>query len=229
MFEPKQIGKQMIGFGFNAPRWQRTAFFESPSIGRMPAQNTTFDPRAWKPRVPNQAFLHARPDDQFWAAQKLMALSADMIRAAVATGEFNDPQAEAFLVQALIERRDAIGRTFLTGVNPIANPALTAAGTLTFTNAAVEADFARAPREYHAVWSSFDNTTGDTRVIGVSTSGTTTMTAPVTLPAREGSFLKIEMSSDGSLFDSWSTPVHVFFRLTNGAWELVGFERQPGC
>lgn len=229
MFEPKQIGKQMIGFGFNAPRWQRTAVFESPSIGRMPAQNSTFDPRAWKPRVPNQAFLHAREDDQFWAARKLMAISADMIRAAVATGEFNDPQAEAFLVRALIERRDAIGRAFLTGVNPIANPTLTTDGTLTFTNAAVEADFAHAPREYRAVWSSFDNATGDTRVIGVSTSGTTTMTTPVMLPTRDGAFLKVDLSSEGSTFDSWSVPVHAYFRLTAGTWELVGFERLAEC
>ena len=32
-----------------------------------------FNPDQWKPRVPNQAFLHARADDKFWAARKLVA------------------------------------------------------------------------------------------------------------------------------------------------------------
>ena len=38
---------------------------------------------SWKPRVPNQAFLHARADDKFWAAQKLISLTTDLLRAAV--------------------------------------------------------------------------------------------------------------------------------------------------
>ena len=116
--------------------------------------------------MPNQAFLHARADDKFWAAQKLVALTTDMIRAAVRTGEFGDPASEEFLVRALAERRDAIGRAYLTAVNPIADPALDAAGVLTFRNAAVEADVARAPRGYRAVWSTFDNATHEAKLIG---------------------------------------------------------------
>ena len=36
----------------------------------------------------------------------------------------------------LIKRRDKIGRTYLTRLNPIVDPALDASGTLTFGNAA---------------------------------------------------------------------------------------------
>jgi len=57
--QPREIAKQMAGFGFYLPKWRRTAFYESKSIGRLPQDNTMFDPTAWKPRVPNQAFLHA--------------------------------------------------------------------------------------------------------------------------------------------------------------------------
>lgn len=229
LIEPSRIGRQMIGFGFAAPRWQREPFYESPTIGRLPARNAAFDPRAWKPRVPNQAFLHARPDDQFWAAQKLVTLSADMIRAAIRTGQFDDAEAEAFLVRALVERRDAIARAYLTGVNPISDPRLDSDGTLTFRNAAVDADVAHAPRDYRAVWSSFDNATGASRVIGESVAIGTVMPAPVTLPTTDGAFLKLELSSDGSAFESWSLPVNAYFRLRNGAWQLVGFERMPEC
>lgn len=227
LVEPKQVVKQMIGFGLVAPRWQRTSFYEAPSIGRMPANNTAFDPRSWKPRVPNQAFLHARPDDRFWAARKLTAISTDMIRAAVATGQFGDPDAEAFLVRALAERRDAIGRAFLTGVNPIADMALDADGTLTFRNAAVEADVARTPGEYQAVWSRFDNATGQSQVVGVTMSGATALAAPMRLPARNDAFIRVQVSADGAEHESWSAPVDAYFRLRAGSWQLVGFERMP--
>src|SRR4029453_12625477 len=105
--------------------------------------NASFDADAWKPRVPNQAFLHARQDDKFWAAQKLVALTTDLLRAAVRAGDFRDPASEEFLVTALAERRDAIARTYLSGINPIADPALGKDLALTFRNAAVDADVAR--------------------------------------------------------------------------------------
>ena len=35
----------------------------------------------WRPRVPTAAFLHARADDDFWAARRVAAFSDEMIRA----------------------------------------------------------------------------------------------------------------------------------------------------
>src|SRR6185295_14703338 len=121
LLEPKQMLTQMVSFGFAIPKWHTEPFYEAPSIGRLPVNNADFNPDLWKPRVPNQAFLHARADDKFWAAQRLMALTTEHLRAAVRAGDFRDPAAEAFLVRALAERRDAIGRAYLTGVNPIAD------------------------------------------------------------------------------------------------------------
>ncbi len=227
LIQPGSIARQMIGFGVVSPRWHTAAFYESPSIGRLPREHAAFDPREWKPRVPNQAFLHARADDQFWAARKLMALTTGMLRAAVRTGDFGDPASEDFLVQALAGRRDAIGRVYLTGINPIVDPALDVNGVLTFGNAAVDADFAHAPREYFAVWSTFDNATGDARVIGESGGPTTRLVAPAPLKHVEGSFLKIQVGSRGAVHASWAAPVDAFFRYRQGAWSLVGFERLP--
>ncbi|MGE3959729.1 MAG: hypothetical protein AB7H96_23655 [Vicinamibacterales bacterium] len=226
LVEPRAFGHQLVGFGFTTPKWQRAAFHESRSIGRIQRDNSAFDPRAWKPRVPNQAFLHARPDDQFWAAQKLTAITTDMLRAAVSAAEFRDPEAEAFLVRALAERRDAIARAYLPAVNPIADPSLDAAGRLTFRNAAVDADVARAPRTYHAVWLAFDNATGAERFLGTSHGETTYLRAPVALPVQDGAFVKVELSSSGS-HASWASPVHAYFRLRGGSWQLAGFERMP--
>ena len=197
LLEPRQVGKRMVGFGFAFRSWHTERFYESPSIGRLREANTDFNPELWKPRVPNQAFLHARSDDRFWAARKLAALGTDVLRAAVKAGEFGDPDAEAFLVQALAQRRTAIARHYLTAVNPIADVALDASGVLSFTNAAVDADVARAPREYHAVWAEFDNLTGTARRIGETSGRDTTLEAPATLPQRDGTYLKVALRASG--------------------------------
>src|SRR5207247_2478601 len=88
LVEPRDIVKQMMLFGFSFPKWHTMRFHEAPSMGRLPESNANFNPDLWKPRVPNQAFLHARPDDKFWAAQKLMTLTSDLLRAAIRAGDF---------------------------------------------------------------------------------------------------------------------------------------------
>jgi hypothetical protein len=150
-----------------------------------------------------------------------------MIRAAVRAGEFNDPASEEFLVRALAQRRDAIGRAYLTAVNPIVDPALDEDGTLTFANAAVDADVARLPAGYRAVWSTFDNTTGVSRRMGETAARTTLVVAPRELPQTDGLFIQVSLSAFGAQHVSWEKPVHAFFRLRNGSWRLVGLERMP--
>ena len=225
LVEPGDVLKQIASFGFAFPKWHRERFYEAPSIGRLPENNADFNPDAWKPRVPNQAFLHARADDKFWAAQKLMTLTTDLLRAAVRAGDFQDPASEEFLVRALAERRDAIGRAYLTAVNPIADPALNADGTLTFRNAAVDADFAKAPAGYRAVWFRFDNATGRADRIGETTARSTSVQAPGGLPRSTGAFVKVELSSITAATPSWEKPVNAFFRYQGGQWRLIGFER----
>lgn len=227
LVESRQVGRQIVGFGFSYPKWHTAAFYEAPSIGRFPRNNASFNPELWKPRVPNPAFVQARADDKFWAARKVVAMSTDLIRAAVRAGQFGDPAAEEFLIRALAERRDAIGRAYLTGINPIAEPMLTRAGSLTFHNAAVDADFAVAPQGYRTVWASFDNATGTTRHFGEAVVRSTEAQAPVALPTSEGSFVKVELSAVGSAEASWQVPVNAYFQLRELGWELVGFERMP--
>ena len=227
LLEPGLIGKRMIGFGFSFRRWHTDRFYQSPSIGRLREENADFNPALWKPRVPNQAFLHARADDRFWAARKLAALSSDLLRAAVKAGEFGDTEAEAFLVRALAQRRTAIVSQYLTAVNPIADVKLDEAGTLTFTNAAVDADVARAPREYRAVWAQFDNLAGTTRRIGETSGRTTVLEAPATLPKEDGIYVKVALSAIGGPNPAWEVPVDAYFRRCDGEWRLIGFERMP--
>jgi hypothetical protein len=200
-------------------------YSEYPSIG--PFEGDQFDPAAWKPQTPVTAYVDLRADDAFWAARRVMAFTDDLIRAAVRTGQFSDPVAERHLAAVLAKRRDAIGRAYLTAINPIVDPVLEADGTLSFTNAAVEADFARAPRSYRAEWFRFDNATSHSERIGETVSRATEIAAPGPLPTSDGAFVHVKVSSVGGLTPAWETPVNMFFRYSDGLWQLVGFERMP--
>ena len=124
-----------------------------------------------------------------------------------------------------MKRRDTIGRTYLTAINPIVSPRLDASGTLTVENAAVAAGFAQAPTEYRAIWSRFDNATGAVQRIAETRSATTTMTPPHDLPAATGTFLEIDISAAHAGHPSWGQPVRTFFRRAATGWRLVGLER----
>ncbi|HEX7136538.1 MAG TPA: hypothetical protein VF219_01755 [Vicinamibacterales bacterium] len=217
--------RRFLSFGFSLSPWQTVPYKEYASVGRF--EGDAFDPTTWKPQTPTTAYLELRADDAFWAAGKVMAFTDDLIRAAVHTGQFSDAAAENHLATVLMERRNKIGRTYLTAVNPIVNPRLDAAGQLTFDNAAVSAGFADAPSAYRAAWSRFDNATGDTTHIGETRSAATTMTAPANLPGAPDSFVEVDISAESSAHASWQEPIRTYFRRTTSGWTLVGLERLP--
>jgi hypothetical protein len=178
--------------------------------------------------VPNPAFRRARADDTFWAARRVMAFTDDMIRAAVRTGRYSDPAAEKYIADTLIARRDAVGRAWLTDVNPVIDPALDGSGTLTFGNAAIAAGVAPASAAYEIAWFAFDNATGATKPIGEPTSSARPETkAPAGLPAAEGTFVVVDIKATDAAHPSWANPVRAFFRRLGPGWKLVGFERLP--
>jgi hypothetical protein len=212
-------------FGFYVRRWMTIDYPSYRGIGRFEAAG--FVPELWRPRVPNPAYVRSRADDTFWAARKLAALSDEAIRAAVKAGQYSDPAAEKFLGDALIERRNRIGRSWLTAVNPVSDPSLAADGTLTFVNVAAKYGFAAPASRYQAVWHRFNNATGQAVRIGQTEAAGERLPPPAALPSEDGVFLRVDMSAAGGPNPSWAVPVHAYFKRTGGAWKLVGFERLP--
>jgi hypothetical protein len=213
--------RALPAFGFNPRRWATIDYPRLRGIGRF--ESKAFNPEEWRPRVPNPAYVRSRPDDTFWAARKLMGISDDIIRAAVAAGQYSNKLAEQFLVDALIERRDKIGRTWLTAINPVVDPALAADGSLTFRNAAVDHNFATAPGSYVVKWYRFDNGTGESQEIGTRT-GQPPFAAPGDLA---GSFVRVDIGAVDPAHPTWERPVRVHFRKSGAGWALVGFDRMP--
>jgi hypothetical protein len=216
--------KRLWSFGFALSPWQTVKYEERPSLGKF--EGDRFDPRTWRPQTPTAAYMELRDDDAFWAALRIAAFTDETIRAIVHTGEFSDAATEEVLGDIMIKRRATILRTYLPAVNPIVSPRFDG-NRLTFDNAAVAADVAKAPESYQASWFEFDNPTGNTRFLSDSTSTTTTIDAPAGLPTSENSFIAVDISVSSNEHEAWRRPIRTYFRRHADGWQLVGLERIP--
>ena len=215
--------KTLASLGLYVRPWIRVDYPEVPAaVGRFEAD--FFDPLKWRPEYPNPAFDNMRADDAFWGARLVARFSDEIIRAIVAKARYSDPAATEYIAATLIKRRDKVLRAWLTGVNPIVQPALAADGTLTFRNAAVDARAAAPADGYELSWSAFDNTAA------------TTVGAPVTMRVAEGRamlpeslraapFLSVAIRTAHPRYPAWATAVTAYFRRDAAGWRLVGLDR----
>src|SRR5215471_7318032 len=95
MATPREAMRSILTLGFLPHAWERIDYPHIPAIGRFTSAG--FDPENWKTDYPNQAFLSRSVDDEFWAAEQVMAFTSDDIRAIVETGEFSDPLATEYM------------------------------------------------------------------------------------------------------------------------------------
>jgi hypothetical protein len=214
--------KRLVSFGFALSPWQTVKYVERPSIGKF--EGDRFDPRTWRPQTPTAPYMELRADDAFWAARRVAAFSDEMIRAIVHAGEYRDEVAERALGDIMIKRRNKVLSAYLPAVNPIVEPRLDGQ-RLTFENAAVAAGVAEAPQGYRAEWFEFDNATGSTRPLAVTTGSTTTVDAPRELPGAPGAIVLVELSADSSIHPSWGRPIRTYFRREAEGWKWIGLER----
>jgi hypothetical protein len=226
LYEGDLIWKRLVTINFYMKPWQTVDYEKNKSIGRF--EGDEFEPETWKPRVPTAAFLRARADDTFWAAQRVMAFSNDMIGALAATGRYTDESAAVLLGNVLMKRRDKIGRAYLTAVNPVTDFQMDASGTLTFENAAVEHDVAKVPDHYRVIFNRFDNATGESTPFGEPVnSHEPRLRAPRGMPSAPGSFVMARIAAIAPEHPSWAVPVDAYFRRSSKGWTLVGVDRLP--
>jgi hypothetical protein len=216
--------KTLATLGLYVRPWITVDYWQGArSVGRFEAD--FFDPVKWRPEYPNPAFDNMRPDDAFWAARLVARFNDEAIRAIVAKGRYSEPGAPEHLATTLIKRRDKVLRAWLTGVNPIAEPRLTADGVLTFENAAVAARVASASAAYELRWSRFDNATG----ANVGDSVEMRVTEPQASAPKQllegADFVTVAVQTVHSDHPEWRLPVVLTFRRTASGWQAVGLER----
>jgi hypothetical protein len=97
--------------------WEDQVETPWPSIGAFAASH--FEPGEWREAYPFWPFFDTDAADLYWGAKLVMRVSRALLEAIVAEGKLSDPDAAAYLVDALIARRDAIGRAWLEAVTPL--------------------------------------------------------------------------------------------------------------
>ena len=217
----------MLTLGLWVRPWLKIDYPDLPAIGRFEA--AFFEPESWKPDAPNPAFRNARPDDHFWGARILQALSPAAVQAVVASARYSDARATDYMVKTLLERRRKILQVWLNATNPVVDLALSSSGTLTFSNAAAAAHVAGPATHYTLSWAAFDNTTStQTAVGGEQKVTTTTAEAPAELLANRHEYIAVTIRAFRPDQPAWSHPLIAYFRRAAEGWSLVGLERNPG-
>lgn len=147
-----EMTKSLVGFGLYKRPWQRVNLdSDIPSIGYFSGEH--FNPGDWKPNYPNLAFQRLTHRDGFWGAKLVMSFSNEAIEGIVKQAQYSDPRAEAYMIDALIKRRDRIGRYWYSRVNPLDWFEVTSVSdgiqTVKFTDLAVEAGFESAEESFY--------------------------------------------------------------------------------
>jgi hypothetical protein len=212
-----KVLKNIATFGIYTPAWMRENAPNLPGVGHFGYE--AFDPEKWTTNHQIAPFANRLPDDEFWAARQVVAFVDDDIRAIVSTGNYSDPEAEAWIARALMERRDRIGRTYLAKVLPLDNFRIEG-GRLEFDDLAIQHGFA-STRGYEIRWFDFDNELQRlARVAGASGPE-----LPGTIgEGAEGAYYAARIAGEEPDYD-----VTAYFRKETDGYRLVGVERSwPG-
>ncbi|BCS31162.1 hypothetical protein TBR22_A03620 [Luteitalea sp. TBR-22] len=233
LYDPGPMLQRLWTFGLRRPDWHAREAPIERGIGRVPADG--FDPRAWRPLVPNQAFVEMRSDDASWAARRIVGFTDARLREVVALARYSSEATSRRLVDLLASRRDAIGRAWLTADAAVTRPALALDGTLTYADASVEAGLVERTPSRRIRWGLFDNETGTTtrRGAAVADGGGVALPEATSLPV--GSHLWVGMhdvndpaAGDGSVDANGEEEpaVTLVFRRGDERWTLVSLERR---
>jgi hypothetical protein len=228
IFEQKPGWLTLATLGLYVRPWMTIDYPDVPrSVGRIEAER--FDPVRWKPEYPNAAFDNMRPDDAFWAARIVSKFSDHTIRAIVEKARYSDPAATDYLTKTIIERRNKVVSAWINQVCPVVEATLSAQGTLTFKNAAIDANAATSPEHYSLQWFRFDNATDQRTPVGepMIVSG---QTARAPEGALQGEFIGVSVTASHGQHAGWANPSTFFFRRSgsreSGTWSPVGVERE---
>lgn len=191
-------------------------------IGRI--ESEFFQPGHWKPHYPNAAFDKMRADDAFWAARIVARFGDDAIRAIVATGRFDDPEAEEHLAETLIRRRDRIVSHYFRRVNPLERFRIVDSA-LEFENLGERRGLAAGSR-YEYQWYALDNSTSRLTAVGESRIA---QQARIPLPAGVFEYPMVRIRTRCESQAGWARAVDVYLRRSDErSYRVVGVERETG-
>ncbi|HEX7881000.1 MAG TPA: hypothetical protein VF720_16435 [Candidatus Eisenbacteria bacterium] len=117
-FDFPAIGGRLLSLGFHDDKWRQLRIPGGlTEVGYF--QSDTFDPMEFKPLTPNASYANMTERDAYWAAKIISAFTNADLESAVATGQYENPEAARWIAQMLAERRDKIARKMFDEVPPL--------------------------------------------------------------------------------------------------------------
>jgi hypothetical protein len=220
LFEIPPMLKTAYTFGIWERPWMNVpyAYPKYPEVGRI--ESDFFEPAAWKPEYPNAAFDRMLPDDAFWAAKIVASFSDDAVRAIVHQGEYLDPEAERFLADTILARRDKVVTRYFMEVNPL-DDFRVAGSNLEFKNLGEERGLA-STRTYEYEWFVFEN---ETSALTPLSNGEIRQ-ASLAIPASNEPYLMVRIRTRSETAPKWGLAVEVTLRRDGEGRSVVGVERE---
>jgi hypothetical protein len=120
LIDPRYMALSAVTLGLYVKPWEEVdpeEFIPHPSVGYF--RTEILRPGRWVSAHPMPAFENMTLRDAYWGAKLVMSFRNDDIRAIVETGELSNLNAEDYLVQTLIERRDRIGKYWFSKISPL--------------------------------------------------------------------------------------------------------------
>jgi hypothetical protein len=116
-FDWENQGKALVSLGLWTRPWENLKDSGFKSLGVFSAEG--FDPTLWREAYPYFPFSEMARSDAFWGAKIVTRFTREQIEAVASEARFTEPGATAHLVEALMGRRLAIGRTWLEALSPL--------------------------------------------------------------------------------------------------------------
>jgi hypothetical protein len=234
LIEGNKILKGLASFGFWTRPWARARYPADPSVGNVEAD--FFEPWKWKTEYPQPAFDEMDAADAFWAASIASRFTDEMLKAIVRTGALSNAEAERYLTDVIIRRRDKVVAYWISRTNPLDRFEVRRSGSgtdLTFENAAVRLHVAQPGATYAVRWFAVDNLAGTDKPVNDEmqvAQGRVSVPDGAWGPADDAGLryatASIRTTHPGN--PQWANPVRVTVRERNGSPEVVGIERPTG-
>ncbi len=117
MFSFREVALNLLSLGLRVESWENLHYTPYRSVGAFEAE--VFDPGKWKEVYPYAPIRASRPDDDYWAAKILGALTEEHIRALIEAAQYPEPGAAEYMVHTLMKRRRKVLEYFLHRVSPV--------------------------------------------------------------------------------------------------------------
>lgn len=105
-FDWSKMGRKFVTLGFVVEDWENIQYTRWKSIGAF--ESAAFQPEDWEETYQYEPIRRSQPDDDYWAAKIVGALTRDHIKALVLAVDYPDPEAAQYLIDTLMERRRKI-------------------------------------------------------------------------------------------------------------------------